>query len=143
MKKICLSLLAVLVLHVVVIAQAKSETAVAATVEKLRVAMIDGNKAVLESIAADGLSYGHSSGAVENKAVFVENIVSGKNDFVTIDLTDQTISVTGKTAVVRHKFKGSMLSAGRTSDINIGILLVFQKEKKEWKLLARQAFRLP
>lgn len=55
--------------------QTKDERAVANTVERLRIAMIDGSKAELESIASDKLSYGHSSGHVEGKAEFVEKIV--------------------------------------------------------------------
>jgi hypothetical protein len=47
--------------------QSKDEAAVAAAVEKLRQAMVDGNKETLESFTSDMLSYGHSSGLVENK----------------------------------------------------------------------------
>ena len=72
--------------------KAKKETAVANAVEQLRKAMIDGNKAELENIASEQLSYGHSSGYVEDKTEFVDKIVSGKSDFVTIELTEQTIT---------------------------------------------------
>ena len=39
---------------------------------------------------------------IEDKNEFVEKLVSGKSDFVTIDLTEQTISISDKTAIVRH-----------------------------------------
>src|SRR5688572_6965788 len=84
-------------------AQSKAEKQVAAAVESLKNAMISGNREQLQNIAADQLMYGHSGGKVEDKAAFVEAIASGKSDFVTIDLTEQTIKVSGKTAVVRHK----------------------------------------
>ena len=61
-------------------AQSRDEKAIAARVETLRTAMIDGNRAALENIAADSLSYGHSGGKVENKMDFVENIANGKPD---------------------------------------------------------------
>lgn len=122
-------------------AQSKDEKAVAAAVEKLRVAMIDGNRAELENIALEELSYGHSSGIVEGKKEFVETIASGKSDFVTIDLTDQKITVSGKTALVRHKFTGTTNDGGRSGRVNIHVLLVWQKAKGGWKLLARQAVR--
>jgi hypothetical protein len=57
--------------------QSKEEAAVASAVEKLRQAMVDGNKEALESITSDKLSYGHSSGLVENKTEFVDKLVSG------------------------------------------------------------------
>lgn len=124
-------------------AQTKDETAVAGAVEQLRKAMIDGNKADLENIASEKLSYGHSSGLIENKAEFVDKIVSGKSDFVTIELTDQTVSVSGKTAIVRHKLHATTNDGGKAGEVRLFILLIFQKEGKQWKLLARQAARQP
>jgi hypothetical protein len=126
----------------VVHAQSKVETGVADAVEKLRKAMIDGNKVELENIVSDKLSYGHSGGHVEGKAEFVEKIVSGKSDFVTIELKDQTINIIGKTAVVRHKLNATTNDNGKPGEVHLAILLVFQKEHKQWKLLARQAVKL-
>ncbi len=124
-------------------AQSKEQNAVAAAVETLRKAMIDGDRAALENIAADGLSYGHSAGRIEDKAAFVENLASGNSDFVTIDLTDQTIYVSGKTAIVRHKLTASSNDKGKgPTNVTLAILTVWQKEKKHWKLLARQAVKV-
>jgi hypothetical protein len=122
-------------------AQSKDETAVANAVEKLRKAMIDGNKEELESIVLDKLSYGHSGGHVEGKSEFVEKIVSGKSDFVTIDLSDQTIGISGKTAVVRHKLNAKTNDSGKPAEVHLLVLLIFQKDHKQWKLLARQAVK--
>jgi hypothetical protein len=123
-------------------AQNKGEAAVANAVEQLRKAMIDGNKAELESIASDKLSYGHSGGLVEGKAEFVEKIASGKSDFVTIELKDQTISVSGKTAIIRHKLNATTNDNGKPGEVHLLVLLIFQKENKQWKLLARQAVKV-
>jgi CO dehydrogenase/acetyl-CoA synthase gamma subunit (corrinoid Fe-S protein) len=131
------------VLVMAVHAQSKDETAVANAVEQLRKAMIDGNKSELESIALDKLSYGHSSGYVEDKTEFVDKIVSGKSDFVTIGLKDQTVRVNGKTAVVRHKLDATTLDNGKPGEVHLSVLLIFQKENKRWKLLARQAVKVP
>ena len=125
----------------VVNAQSKDETAVANAVEKLRKAIIDGNKSELENIVLDKLSYGHSSGYVEDKTEFVDKIVSGKSDFVTIGLKDQTIRVNGKTAVVRHKLDATTQDNGKQGEVHLSVLLIFQKENKQWKLLARQAVK--
>ena len=132
----------VLLTVVTVSAQSKQETAVAAAVEKLRKAMIDGNRQDLENIAHDKLSYGHSSGLVESKTEFVEKIASGKSDFVTIDLADQTISVSGNTAIIRHKLNATTNDNGKPGEVHLLVLLIFQKEQKQWKMLARQAVKL-
>ena len=122
--------------------QSKDEAAVATAVEKLRQAMVDGNKEVLESITSDKLSYGHSSGLVENKTEFVDKLVSGKSDFVTIELKDQAISISGSTAIVRHKLDATTSDNGKPGEAHLSVLLIFQNDHKQWKLLARQAVKL-
>ena len=123
-------------------AQSKDQKAVGDAVEKLRKAMVDGDRAALESIAADSLSYGHSGGKIENKREFVENIASGKSDFVSIELTEQTISVAGNNAIVRHTLTAATNDGGKPGNVKLKILLVWVKEKGQWKLLARQAVKL-
>jgi len=118
------------------------ETAVAAAVEQLRLAMVNGDRAVLESLAADQLSYGHSGGLVENKAEFVEKIASGKSDFVSITFSEQSIVISGKTAVVRHKLDAVTNDGGKPGEAHLKVLYVWQKQGKQWKLLARQAVKL-
>lgn len=124
------------------VAQSKDHKMVSEAVEKLRKAMIDGDRAGLESIAADSLSYGHSSGKVESKTEFVENIASGKSDFVTIDLSEQTISISHNIAVVRHVLNAATSDGGKSATVKLKVLLVWEKQKGEWKLLARQAVKL-
>lgn len=142
MKKLSILIL-LLSINLVVKAQTGAEKAVSAAVEKLRLAMISGEKTALENMVATDLSYGHSSGKIEDKAAFVESIASGKSDFVTIDFKNQTIKVTGKTALVRHQLDAKTNDGGKPGEVHLGILLVWQKEGKDWKLLGRQAYKLP
>lgn len=139
---ICLICLAALALTAAARAQSNDERQVAAAVKTLKKAMLDGNKSQLESITATELSYGHSSGKMEDKAAFVEALVSGKSDFITIDLSDQTIKIVGNTAIVRHNLSGTVKDNGVPGTPKIGILLIWQKQQGKWKLLARQAFKL-
>ena len=120
-------------------AQSKDEVAVANAVEALKKAMIDADKTALENLATDELSYGHSGGKVEDKAEFVRAIVSGESDFVTIDLTEQTIKIVGNNAIVRHKLFDKTNNKGQAGTANIAILLVWQKQNGQWQLVARQA----
>ena len=122
-------------------AQNKEEKQVAEAVEQLKTAMITADKSLLEKLADEKLSYGHSSGAVEDKKAFVEKIVSGKSDFVTIDLSEQVINISGKTAIVRHQLKASTNDGGKPGEVSLKVLLVWQKNNGSWKLLARQAVK--
>jgi ketosteroid isomerase-like protein len=123
-------------------AQNKDSMAVVAAVEQLRTAMVSGNQAELEAIASDQLSYGHSGGHVEGKKEFVEKIVSGKSDFVTIDLSEQTVMIKGKTAIVRHALNATTNDNGKPGTVKLKVMLVFQKEKGKWLMLARQAIKV-
>lgn len=123
-------------------AQSADEAKVAEAVATLRQAMIDANKAVLEKIIHEDLSYGHSSGTIETKAMFIESLVSNNSDFKTIDLTDQTIKIAGKNAIVRHKLYAETLNKGVAGTTKLYVLMVFTKVKGNWVLLARQAAKI-
>jgi len=112
-------------------------------VEQLRLAMIDGDGKALRSLSAPQLSYGHSSGNMEDQAAFIEKIASGKSDFVTMELVDQTITIADDVALVRHNMNADIKDGGVPNTIHLGVLLVWQKQAGDWKLLARQAFKYP
>lgn len=110
-------------------------------VSQLYEAMVDGNKDRLEELTMDSLTYGHSSGKIENKTEYVDGVLHGGFQFSSITPVDQTISISGKTGIVRHIFKGEGTNNGTPATVNIGCLLVFQKEGGQWRLLARQAYK--
>ena len=126
-------------------AQAGDSAAVAEAVSNLTKAMLAADKAKLEALTADQLSYGHSSGVVQTKTVFVDVIASKKNVYKSIELSNQTIAVAGNNAIVRHNWVGESGPAdgSKWSVSKIGILQVWQKQGADWKLLARQAFAKP
>ena len=142
MKRPLLFLVCCAMMHIAS-AQSKDEKAVGQAVETLRKAMVDGDKAALEKIADSRLSYGHSGGKLEDKAAFVEALASGKSDFATLNLSDQTITVAGNTAIVRHTLDADTNDNGKTGTVHLIVLLVWLKEGGEWKLLARQAVKEP
>ena len=142
-KKLFIVAVLLFLISTAISAQSKQETAVSNAVEKLRTAMISGERAELETIAADQLSYGHSSGLVETKTQFVEKIASGQSDFVSIEFKNQTISISKKTAIVRHELHATNNDNGKPGEVHLKILLVWQKQSGQWKLLARQAVKIP
>lgn len=141
MKKILL-LVSILAINFQIFAQTKDEKLVAETVETIRKAMVDGDRAALEANTHTNLSYGHSNMKLENKSQYVEAIASGNNNFETIELSNQSIQISGKTAVVRHNFKAIYTNDGKPGTANIAVLQVYQKSGKKWLLLARQAVKL-
>jgi len=125
-------------------AQSKKEKQVAAAVQELKKAMIDGDSVALMRLSSSRLTYGHSSGAMEDQATFVHNIAAGNSDFVTIDLSEQIISISGKTAYVRHTLIAATNDRGRgPGTVKLHILSVWEKSGGRWKLAARQAVKIP
>ena len=125
-----------------VLAQSKEERAVSEAVEKLRNAMLSGNRSELQAIAAEKLTYGHSSGVLDDKLKFVEKIASGESDFVTLDFKNQSIIISNKTAIVRHELHAQTNDGGKPGEVHIRVMLVWEKQSGKWKLLGRQAIRM-
>lgn len=118
------------------------QQAVANVSEKLRLAMISGDKAVLESLILPELTYGHSSGHIDNATEFVEKLVSKKSNFLNIENTNQSIQVVDKTAIVRNHLFAKTDDLGKgLGEVDLDILYVWQNTKNGWKLLARQAVK--
>jgi hypothetical protein len=124
-------------------AQSGDQAQVAAAVEALTKAMIAVDRPKLEALTSPALSYGHSAGRIENKAQFIAYLESRASAFRTIELSEQTISITSDEAVVRHLLTGETVDpAGKVTPVKIGVLQVWTKDGGNWRLLARQAYRI-
>ena len=141
MKMTLLASMLFVVISAPVFAQSRDEQSVAAAVESLRKALIDPNKATLDALVLDDLTYGHSSGVIQDKAAFEEALLNKSSDFVTIDLSLQTIKVVGNTAWVRHILSATTNDGGKPGSTKLSVLLVWVKQKGVWRLLARQAVK--
>jgi hypothetical protein len=121
-------------------ADSGDEAAVTQAVEAFRKAMLANDRAQLEALTAEQLSYGHSGGKVENKVQFVDGAAKGRWKWIT--LSDETDQVVGNNAIARFTFTGENESDGKINAVKIGVLMVWLKQDARWKLLARQAVKL-
>ncbi|MEY2903921.1 MAG: hypothetical protein RLY89_3027 [Bacteroidota bacterium] len=137
---LCLSLSLVLSAGM---AQSKDSMQVAKAVNQLAELMVNPDKTALEALVSDQVSYGHSGGKLEGRTSFIESLTSGSSDFVKINLTDQTIQLFGKTAIVRNKLFATTNDGGKPGEVKLALILVWQKQQKTWQLIARQAVKLP
>jgi len=124
-------------------AQAADEAAVAQSVETLRKAILDADKAKLDQVAAAQISYGHSDGRVETKEQFINGVMTRKQVVKSLTFPELKVFVAGNNAVARHIYLGESELDGKQTTTRIGALQVWQKQDGGWKLLARQGFRLP
>ena len=145
-RDLALSALAVstLALTTPALAASVDEDAVAKKVEAFRLAQIAADPKALGALCADDVSYSHSSGKVEDKATFVTNATDGKSKFLSIEYKDPTIKVVGPAAIVRFHWvaEQEMAADGKKVPTNLHILMNWQKQGDDWKLLSRAATKL-
>jgi hypothetical protein len=122
-------------------ADSVDETAVNDAMSRLSAAMIAGDPQKMKELTADTLTYGHSNGRVQDQAAFIDTIASGQTRYKRIDFSNTAITVTGDDAVVRDHFSGTTESAGKLTEVDFDVLLVWQKQDGAWKLLARQGYK--
>ena len=133
--------LALAVLPTVTHAESADEAAVRKAIDDLSKAMLAADKAKLEALVADQLSYGHSAGRLETKKEFVDVIAGKKTIYKSITLNEPSVSVVGNNAIARHTFVVETETDGKPSQAKVGVMQVWVKDGGTWKLLARQAFR--
>jgi ketosteroid isomerase-like protein len=120
------------------------EDAVAKNVEAFRKAQMAANAEGLASLCANELSYSHSDGRVEDKATFIANATNGKSKVLSLEYQDPKIAVVGPAAIVRFHWVGEAeaVADGKKSSTNLHILMNWQKQGADWKLLSRASTKL-
>ena len=99
----------------------------------------------LDVLCAAELSYGHSDARVEDKATFIKNATTNRNA-KTLSLTyqDPKISIVGPAAIVRFNWlsESEAIADGKKSTTKLHVLMNWQKQGADWKLLSRAATKL-
>jgi ketosteroid isomerase-like protein len=144
-RQLALPALAIGLLGVVpAFAGSADEEAVAKSVEAFRAAQVAADAKAFDALCAPELSYSHSDGRVEDKAAFIANATNGKSKFLSLAYKDPTIRVVGTAAVVRFHWVGESqaVADGKKSATNLHILMNWQKQGADWKLLSRSSTKL-
>jgi ketosteroid isomerase-like protein len=124
------------------VAEGGDEAAIERSVEALRKALLDSDKAALEQLTASQLSYGHSDGRVQTKPEFIDGVMTRKAVVKSLTFPELKIAVVGNAAIARHIYASESETDGKANTVRIGVLEVWQKEGGSWKLLARQGYKL-
>jgi ketosteroid isomerase-like protein len=121
-----------------------NEQAVAKRVEAFRSAQVAADAKAFDELCAAELSYSHSDGRVEDKDTFVKNATAGKSKFLSLDYKNPSIRVVGDVAIVRFHWlaESETIPDGKKSSTNLHILMNWQNQGGEWKLLSRASTKL-
>ena len=125
-------------------AESPDAEAVAKKVEAFRAAQVAADAKAFDALCAAQLSYSHSDGRVEDKAAFIANATNGKSKFLSLAYQDTKIRVVGPVAIVRFNWvsESEVIADGKKSSNKLHILMNWQKQGADWKLLSRAATKL-
>ncbi len=125
-------------------AASAEDAVVAQCLESFRSAQAAHDAAALTALCAEELSYSHSDAHIEDRATFVRNATSGKSKFLSLDYKDPWVRVVGDAAIVRFHWlaESESIPEGKKNSTNLHILMVWQKQGSDWKLLARASTKL-
>jgi len=120
------------------------EETVAKRLEAFRVAQMKKDGNALAALCAPELSYSHSNARVENKAEFLAGATSTRTRTLSLAYKDPTIRVVGDVAIVRFTWasESEVVADGTKSQTNLHILMNWQKQGGEWKLLSRASTKI-
>src|SRR6516165_7403626 len=80
-------------------AESGDEAAVSQAVDALRKALLEADKARLQQLSADQLSYGHSDSRVQTKAEFIDGVMTRKAIVKTLSFPELSVAVVGDAAI--------------------------------------------
>ena len=119
------------------------EDAVLKNVEAFRAAQAAGNAEALVSLLAEDLSYSHSNAKIDTKASLLDGVAKANYKWTSLEYKDPTVKIVGPTAIVRFNFVGEQeFTDGKKTPQNLHILMNWQKQGNDWKLLSRAATKL-
>jgi hypothetical protein len=119
------------------------EDAIAKNLETFRAAQAAGKTDPIAPLCMDELSYSHSSAKIDTKASLLDGIAKANYKWTTLEYKDPSIKVVGPAAIVRFTFVGEQeFTDGKKTPQNLHILMNWQKQGSDWKLLSRAATKL-
>ena len=119
-------------------ADPKAEKEILDATNAFREAYMKKDTAALTTMTHDELLYVHSAGLRENKAEFLKAVAGG----VRFDLTDPVVKVADGVGIIQ--FKTDIRGAAAADRPNpLMLMMTWTKSRDGWKLIGRQAARIP
>lgn len=108
-------------------------------------AMVKGDRAALEKLVADDVTYTHSTALLQNKEEFIKSVLGGTIDYVSITPSepDWKVRVNGNTAIVNGIAAVNVIDTGKDRKIKIRFTTVQTNRSGAWQLQAWQSTVFP
>ena len=145
MKSLFLTALAVLIVCLSSLHAADDPQLAALTAaDDARITAIQAaDSAALGAILSDDLHYGHSSGGVDTKALFIDSLVSGRVKYTVYKHEDRDFTFPSPgIALMSGHAHVKVVTATGGMDSRVAYLAVWRQENGKWRFLAWQAGRI-
>ena len=122
----------------------KSADAVKAAEKAWASATVAADEATLKQVLAADLTYTHSNGDTDTRAVFIDNLKTGARKYHKVNHESMDVRLYGNTAVltataqVETSQKGGSVSPAHLRFIHLWVL-----QNGRWQMVAHQSLRLP
>ena len=122
----------------------KSADAVKAAEKAWASATVAVNESALKQLLADDLTYTHSTGETDTRAVFIDNLKTGVRKYHKVNHESMDVRLYGNTAVltataqIETSQKGGSVNPAHLRFIHLWVL-----QNGRWQMVAHQSLRLP
>jgi len=139
------SIAGILLLSTMLHAADDSRIAVLRAADDRRVAaIVAADREQLAEIFSDELRYAHSTGAVDDKASYIDLLVSGRTKYLVYDYEERNFSFPAPgIALMSGRARIKTTTSDVVSDGVLSFLAVWREEKGGWRFLAWQSCKLP
>jgi hypothetical protein len=108
----------------------------------LKNSLIGKDSVKLSNLLADDVTYGHSNALIQTKAQLIRDVMSGVQDYKSIEPAEMNVRVFDHTAIVNMKSSVKMIFNNNPLELNMYVTLVWIQKDGDWKLEARQSVKL-
>ena len=103
-----------------------------------------GDEATLKQLLASDLTYTHSNGETDTKAVFIDNLKTGARKYHKLDHESMEVRLYGNTAVLAAVARvETSQKGGKPNPVRLRFIHVWVWQQGRWQLVAHQSLRLP
>jgi len=117
-------------------------TELSKAVQQLDRALLGKDTIVLHQLLADKVTFGHSNGWIQSKADVIKDLASGKLVYEAINRSNVSYSGTSKWKSVRMNVAVNGRLNEKAFTMQLHVLQVWLKHKRNWKLVARQSAKI-
>jgi ketosteroid isomerase-like protein len=108
-------------------------------------AMVKGDKAALERLLADDLTYTHTTALFQSKAEFIGSVLAGTIDYVSVvpSESDWKVRIDGSYAIVNGVAAVNVIDTGKDLKFKIRYTTIHRNRGGQWQLASWHATRFP